>query len=312
MNPNAIRHLHDIASRQHGLFSIRQAEALGVTRWEVETAVTRGWLRAVRRSVYAVAGTAEGRWQPVMAAALAAGPGAAVSHRSAAAIHGFAGMIAGDLPELTIPFDCRRRLAGVRLHRSRSLAAEDLQVRRGVQLTTPIRTVIDIAGGTGDYLLGKVLDDGAIRRLWTPEAVADRLDRLGHSGRAGTIRLKALLDQRRGEGPQESELEQRVLRVLKRLKPQVPDPVVHYQRVLSGRVIDMDLAWPEHRIDGEIDGYLAHVQLSDFERDRTRANVLGAHEWHIVHWTSAMDDATIAEHILRHFGTDDALSGGHL
>jgi Transcriptional regulator, AbiEi antitoxin len=301
MDERVIRQLLAIARSQHGLIALRQAVALGVTKDAVDVAIARGWLRRVRRGVYAVSGAPPSRWEAVMAAALAAGPDAVVSHRSAATIHGFTGLIA-DLPELTVPHERRLQLAGVRIHRSRNLAPGDLETRRGVRLTTPVRTVIDITGTTSEYLLGRILDDGAIRRLWTADLVAARVEQLGGRGREGTVRLRRLLDDRRGEGHPEGHLEQKVLRVLKRAKDKIPPPVVHYRVVLGGRVFDMDLAWPEHRLDGEVDGYLAHSQRSDFERDRRRANVLGAHGWQMVQWTSTMDDEEIVAVVLPYLG----------
>lgn len=236
-----------------------------------------------------------------MAAALAAGPFAVISHLAAANIHRFSG-IGPSAPELTVPQARRVELSGVRVYRSQRLDPVDTEQRHGVRLTTPVRTVIDIAGSTGDYLLGKILDDGTIRRLWTPEVIACAVDRLGLSGRAGAPGLKRLLDIRMGEGPQDAELEQRVLRALRKRKDIVPDPVVHHRLVLADRVIDMDLAWPQYCIDGEIDGYLAHSQRSDFDRDRLRANLLEAHGWRLVRWTSVMDDDTIVAQVAPYFG----------
>jgi hypothetical protein len=302
MDRSLIRQLVGIARGQHGLITARQAMMIGITRDALASAVAQGWLRTVRRSVYAVSGAPESRWQAVMAAALAAGPDAVVSHRSAGAIHGFDGVI-DDFPELTVPNECRRRLANVRVHRSRLMAPEDVEARSSVHVTTPLRTVIDLAGSTSDYLLGKILDDGTVRRLWTPDLVASRVDMIGPAGRAGTARLKQLLDLRTGEGPQDGRLEQRVLRALKRFNGELPEPAIHYRVVLDGHVIDMDLAWPEYRIDGEIDGYHPHGQRSDFDRDRLRANLLVAHGWRLVHWTSTMNDEAIVAQILPYFGT---------
>jgi len=100
-----------------------------------------------------------------------------------------------------------------------------------------------------------------------------------------------------------SQLEQRVLRALKRVNGGLAEPAIHYRLVLDGRVIDMDLAWPDYRIDGEIDGFHAHSQRSDFDRDRLRANLLVAHGWRLVHWTSTMNDDAIVAQILPYFGT---------
>jgi hypothetical protein len=289
--------LYLLTASQHSLFTAGQAAALGLTAEALEAAVRKRRVRRVRRGVYAVNGPPPSRWEPVMAAALAAGREAIISHRSAAVIHGFYGVVA-DQPNLTVPMDCRRSLAGVRVHRSRQLDPKDIEERRGVRLTTPVRTVIDIAEWTGDHLLGRILDEGAINRLWTAERIADRIDRPGGAGKRGIVRLRRLLAQRTGEDSADSRLEQRVLRVL---KGNVPDPVPHYRLVLDRHVLDMDLAWPDRRIDGEIDGYRAHVQRSNFDRDRLRANLLGAYGWRQVHWTSSMDDETILAQVRRYF-----------
>jgi hypothetical protein len=237
-----------------------------------------------------------------MAAALAAGPDAVISHMAAANVHRFSGM-APSGPELTLPRARRVELSGVRVHRSERLDDVDVEHRKGVLITTPVRTVIDISGTTGDYLLGRILDSGAGRWLWTAETIAARLDDLGGSGQPGSARLRRLLGDRLGDGNQDNDLERRVLRVLKRMADKVPEPVTHYQLVLGPRVIDMDLAWPEYRIDGEIDGRESHIQRSDFDRDRLRANLLVAHGWRLVHWTSTMDDDTIAAQIIPYFGS---------
>jgi Transcriptional regulator, AbiEi antitoxin len=293
----ALAELHVAAASQHGLFTRAQAAGLGLTRETLAAAVERGWLRRVRRGVYAFNGVLPSRWECIMAAALAAGPDAVISHRSAAMIHRFNGVTA-DQPHLTVPMDRGRLLADVRVHRSRHLDPEDAEERNGVRITTPVRTVIDIADWTGDFLLGRILDEGAIDRLWTPERLSAGLDRTGTSGRSGTARLRRLLAERTGEGIADSRLEQRVLRVL---RGNVPDPVPHFQVVLGDSVLDMDLAWPERRIDGEIDGYRTHVLRSHFDRDRLRANLLAAHGWRQVHWTSSMDARTILAQVRPYF-----------
>lgn len=292
-----INRLQAVASTQHGLFTSRQAAELGASARALEYATHRGWLRSVRPGVYAFAGLPPMPWEAVMAAALAAGSGAAVAYTSAAVIHRFHG-IRPKTPELTVLGRCGTRMAGVRIHRTLHLPPSDLEQRRGIAVTTPIRTLIDITRGTSDYLIGRILDDGATRRLWRAEEIAWRLDQSRGAARYGTLRLRRMLDDRRGEGRTDSVLEQRVLRVL---RGKVPDPVLHHQEVLDDRVIDMDMAWLYLRLDGEVDGFDAHRQRTDFDRDRVRHNVLAAHGWRLVHWTSTMDDATIVAQILPFF-----------
>lgn len=256
----------------------------------LEWAAEQGWLIRVRRGVYLVAGVPASPWQPLMAATLAAGPKAVISHSSAAAIHRFYGIVESR-PELTVPLDRCPQLKGVRVHRSATLTTTDTEVRCGVRLTTPIRTVIDLAPRTSDSLLGLILDEGAIGRLWTADQVANRLAGLGRGGRIGTSGLRGLLAERLGEGMPHSQLEQRVSRVLKRA---VPPHKTHYTVVLDGVPIEMDLAWPEVKVDGEVDGFAVRAaSRTKFERQLRRENILAAHGWRIVHFTAHMDDATI-------------------
>src|ERR1700722_15639661 len=109
------RHVLDslrlLAANQHGLFTLRQARDLGATSSALRNAVARGWLRPVRRGVYAFAGRRPSAWESVVAASLAAGSAAVISHRSAAAIHGF--WAADTKPELTLPGPGHRSLEGV-------------------------------------------------------------------------------------------------------------------------------------------------------------------------------------------------------
>ncbi len=252
-----------LAAVQHGLVTTRQAAELGFTADMLRTAVMRGWLRPVRRGVYAVAGIPASDCQPIMAAVLAAGPKAAASHRSAAVIHGFDGIIA-ETPELVVPHGCRHQLPGVRVHRSRDLAPVDITVRYGIPVTAPIRTVVDLAPIIGDYLLGRILDEGAISRLWTAEQVQARSEGLATPGRTGINRLRSLLALRLGEGHPRSALEQHVWRVL---RPVVPEFKVNYAVTIEGQRVEMDLCWLVQQIDGEVDGLAVHGSRTKFEHE---------------------------------------------
>ncbi len=295
MKPLLIEQLMALAATQHGVVSTQQASALGVTPAMLRHAVRRGWLTPLRHGVYAVAGLPTSKWQPLMAAALAAGPDAVISHRSAAVIHGFHGLVAGT-PELSYRKRGGRRLSGVTIHRPRHLDNDDIEIQRGVRLTVPVRTVIDLAPIVGKELLGRILDEGAITRLWTAERVQARLDQMGSQGRSGTGRLRRQLALRLEEGNPDSRLEQHVIRVL---RPHVPPFKVRYADTFDGERIEMDLAWLDLKIDGEVDGMdVRSRSRTKFERDRLRANVLPRHGWRIVHFTSQMDDRTLLDQIL--------------
>ncbi|HSS12137.1 MAG TPA: type IV toxin-antitoxin system AbiEi family antitoxin domain-containing protein [Acidimicrobiales bacterium] len=283
-----------LASTQFSVFSVGQAAALGISPRALQRAADRGWLVPVRRGVYALAGHPTSGWQPLMAAALAAGPQAVISHAAAAAIHGFYGFLPGAV-ELTMPRDARLVMHGVTTHRSRDLTPEDILERRGVSVTSPIRTVIDIAATTHEHLLARILDEGAIRRLWIPERIGDRLSELRRCGRRGVSLLDKLLAVRRDEANPDSPLEQRVFRVL---KPRVPPFATHYQLTLDGITMILDLAFVEFRIAGEIEGHDVRARLrGTFDRGKVKANLLVAHGWRPVYFTWTMDDETMVRQV---------------
>ena len=289
MQTPQINQILSLASLQFGLFTAEQVEQFGVTRSMLQNAVARGWLRHERRGVFSVAGRPRSPWQPVYAAALAAGPPAMISCSSAAAINSIP-LIAMTNIELTVPSPMYRKLDGVRFHQSRTLLPDDAQIRHGVSITTPVRTLIDLAPRFDEGFLGKVVDEGTISRLWTPERISSRSDLLPR-GVPGLRKLERQLALRYHEGRPDSPLEQRILRVVKWV---FPGYVTHHQEVLEGEVIDMDIAWIQERIDGEIDGLTTRASSrTKFERTSRRENILQAHGWRIVHLTHGMNDETL-------------------
>ncbi len=213
-----------------------------------------------------------------------------VSHRAAALTHGFWGLADAE-PELTVPGTGSRRIEGVRIHRSTGFDADELISRSGVQITSAVRTLIDLAPSASEYLLPRIIDEGSIARLWTAEQVLERLDRFGKRPR-GTLRLRQLLAERMDEANPDSPLEQRVIRVL---KPWLPPFTVHHRVSLGGRIVELDVAWPEHQIAAEIDG--RHVRVASrtkFDSDRLRSNLLETSGWRVVHLTAGMDDLTLS------------------
>ena len=295
MNRILLSELQAVAATQFSLFSVGQAAALGVTARALQRASDRGWIVQVRRGIYAVAGHPPSPWQPLMAAALAAGPVGVISHSSAAAVHGFYGFVPRRPAELTARHGAHVVLEGVTTHRSRDLVPEDIAERRGVRVTSPIRTVIDIAASTNDHLLARVIDEGAIGLLWTPERIAHRLDDLRRCGRRGVLRLDRLLAARAGQPIPDSALERRVFRVL---KPRVPPFVTHFQLTLDGRALILDLAIEEFKIAGEVEGREVRARSRGaFDRGKLKANLLVAHGWRPVYFTSTMDDETLVRQV---------------
>ncbi len=147
-----------LADAQHGVVTRRQLELLGFSARAVGRRVEAGRLRPLHRGVYAVGHTAlrvEGRW---MAAVLACGDGAVLSHASAAAVWELRPIGSGAI-HVTVPGDPgRKKRAGIRVHRSRTLTPEQTTSHRGIPVTTPERTIVDLARTLSGRPLEQVLD----------------------------------------------------------------------------------------------------------------------------------------------------------
>lgn len=119
-----------IAEAQFGLFSTRQAASAGVSRHALHRACETGELRRVMRGIYALAGRGHSRWEAHLAVGLAVGGSGALSHESAAAIHG-SDFVATTLVEVTLMRALSNRFPGGTLVHRSGLAPEDLVSKRG-------------------------------------------------------------------------------------------------------------------------------------------------------------------------------------
>ena len=282
-----------VAEGQRGLFSTAQAIEIGVSYAQLHRALAGGLIRRVRHGVYAMLGSAPSRWEHIVAAALAAGPEAVVSHASAAAVHRFEygapGFECGGPAqiELTLPHDGYSRPPGVVVHRALDLASDDTVRKSGLLVTSSCRTLVDLAGRFGPALTERMLDEGLIQRRWTASEVSECLSRARENipGRTYLERLLSL----RAEGPAaDSILEARAFRALKVLKPFD----THFCTSVGNSAYVIDAAWPEHKVAAEIVGRAHRVaSRSAFDLERRKLNALAAEGWRVAHLTATMSDA---------------------
>ncbi len=285
-----------VAESQHGVILSSQIDRCGVSRKSVAVLVAGGILRRVRAGAYAVGGRPPSVWEDAAAAAMLAGGTAALSHATAATLHRLPLLAPSRSVELTVVAPQHPRLRGVAVHRVRRLDPLDVERRGGLDITTPARTVVDLAGRMDVALLARVVDEGSIKGLWSIDALVATVERSGTRGRDGTRSLHAVLSSRLGEPAADSTLEQRVIRLLSPFRPFE----TQYQVVLGGRVLLLDIAWPQWRIGVEADGWFVRSRSrAKFDVERHRGNLLAAHGWQIAHVTSAMDDATIFADVSR-------------
>lgn len=293
------RQLSKLARRQHGLVTLAQAAAAGVSpeavRWRVRTG---RWSR-VTPGVFALAGTA-GTWrQKTMAAVLAAGPGAVASHTTAAALYDlsccpFKGV------EITVPRGRSPRSKLAVVHTSTQLHSADVASIASIPVTRPARTLVDLAGRVDKTVLGEALDDALIRRLTTLERLKRRAKDLGGTGRDGTTALRAVLAAWAEGTMPEGVAEMRMVRRL--VANGLPKPILQHEvRDPGGRfVARLDAAYPEVKVGLEMNGFRWHGTPRAFSRDPARLRRLAALGWLILPCTPvdlAGDGAELAEQV---------------
>ncbi len=265
--------LADLAGRQHGVVARRQLLGLGMTGRMVERRLRCGRLHPLHRGVYAVghlAVTARGRW---LAAVLAAGAGAVLSHRSAAALWGVRATAAA-LIDVTVPHG-RAARAGLRRHEI-PLADDERTLCDGIPVTSPARTLFDLAAVLAPHALERAAAQAEAQRLAGAASLAAVLQR--HAGRTGAPAVRALLASGALDaGITRSALEERFLEFLD--AHGLPRPQLNRALAVGGRTIEADCVWPGRRLIVELDSRAFHDTGAAFERDRERDRALLAHGW---------------------------------
>jgi len=242
------------------------------------------WARVLPK-VYRLVGAPSPTEQRSMAAALWAGDGAVVSHGAAGVIWGIDD-VRGPKPELWVPVPRNPRTWDVVVHRGPRLDSVDCTTFGVMPITTPVRTLIDVAGRLEHDRLLAAMESVFRRKLGTAEQLAARLGALRDSGRPGVGRLSALFEERAGGRPLESVLEAKVWRLLCRTGLPLPER----QRWVSlpGGRYRLDFAWPEHKVGLECDGWEHHGRRASFDADRARLAEFAAARWRILPVTWAI------------------------
>jgi Protein of unknown function (DUF559)/Transcriptional regulator, AbiEi antitoxin len=275
-----------VARRQYGVITREQMRRLGLGEHGIAERIRTKRLLRLHRGVYAVGHDAlkpEARW---LAAVLACGDGAVLSHASAAAHWGIRGSAAATI-DVTVPVRSgRTSQRGIRVHRSGRLGATETTVREGVPTTTVERTLLDLADTLPAQALKRTIAEAEYRGLLDMTSLIAVVQ--DNPGRRGQRVLK--IAQAEPEWTR-SELEDRFLGLVERMN--LPRPLVN--ATVEG--YEVDFFWPEARLIVELDGFAAHGTRSAFERDRRRDRRLISAGFRIVRVTSAAlsyDEAGIA------------------
>jgi predicted transcriptional regulator of viral defense system len=273
-----------LAARQHGVGSLAHLIAFGLSRNSVSRRVNAGRLHRLHQGVYAVGHkrlTQRGRW---MAAVLAGGESARLSHRSAAVLWGLLPARGGT--HVTTPTNKHNR-DGIEFH-SQSLQLDEVTTHDGIPVTTVARTLLDIAATERDQL-ERAFNEAEYRRLWDEVGVRQLVER--YPRRPGAPALSTL-GNAGARGITREELEHRFQALVEKFE--LPRPMLNAELELEpGRWIRLDAMWTGARLIVELDSRAAHDTTSRFDGDRERDRILALAGWRVVRltWKHLTNDA---------------------
>jgi very-short-patch-repair endonuclease len=272
-----------LLSHQHGVVAKEQLRALGFSDAAIEHRLGIGRLHLVERGIYAVGRpnlTREGRW---MAAVLACGSTACLSHASAAALWGFGRVSHGPI-DVSVLVRSRSRRSTIRLRSRPSLKVSEITLRRGIPVTTPIQTLIDLATELSPSRLERAVNEADKLDLVDPESLRVALE--DHAGEPGVRPLRELLDQLTFR-LSDSELEVRFRRLAGAAG--LPPPLTKHP--LNG--FEVDFYWPDLGLVVETDGFRYHRTASAQTRDALRDQT---------HTAAGLTTLRFSHHQVRHEG----------
>jgi very-short-patch-repair endonuclease len=274
---------------------------LGLTKHAVRRRVESKRLHPLYRGVYAVGHDALTPDSRRLAAVLACGPGALLSHRAAGAAQRL--LPSSPQSEITVPHG-RKSKPGIVIHRSRLIHPDDRSSVRGIPVTSVARTLVDLADVLNEERLARAVHEAEVQRVFdlgAVQAVAARLP-----GRKGMHKLSRVLAAYRPE-PHflRSEAERRFKQLCERHS--LPQP--QFNVYIAGQ--ELDAWWEDVQIAVEIDGAEVHHTRRAFQEDRARDRRLAAQAIRVVRVTSRDldDDARLAAE-LRAIRAAAALAAG--
>ncbi|HVD86307.1 MAG TPA: type IV toxin-antitoxin system AbiEi family antitoxin domain-containing protein [Solirubrobacterales bacterium] len=246
--------------RQHGVLTRAQLLELGFSPKAIKHRIGTGRLHPVARGVYAVGRRQldrEGRW---MAAVLASGPGAALSHRSAADLWGF-GKEHPDYIDVSLRRTSQSRLDGLRCHRRPSLPSHELTTRLNIPLTQPVRTFLDLTTVAGPKMVERAINEADKLDVIDADVLRRALD--AHTGEPGVRPLRRILDKHTFRlSDDELEVLFRPLATAAGLPTPLTKQIVNR--------FEVDFFWPDLGLVVETDGWRYHRTPSAQTRDALR------------------------------------------
>jgi very-short-patch-repair endonuclease len=300
---HAPKAISELAERQHGVIATAQLYSLGLSETQIAVRVRNGWLHRVHRGVYSVGRrslTPNGHW---MAAVLASGESAVLSHQAAGELWEVRRLTlrSGRKPSIDVTVRGGRGArgrGGIVVHRSPTLLDEEVATREGIPVTTPARTLLDLATVLPRRQLERAMDEAERLNICNEDDLEAIVGE--HRGRAGAGILGAMLrDHRAGATATRNDLEEKFLALCRRYRfpqPGVNVPLLDYV---------VDFLWPEACLVVEVDGRETHGTRRAFQADRDRDGRLAVAGYRVLRftwWDVTRRPAVVADRVRRLLG----------
>jgi very-short-patch-repair endonuclease len=256
------RAVAELARRQKGVVARRQLLQLGVSPRTIDTWLGSSRLHLLHRGVYLLGHASPPTGAQEMAAILACGSRSAISHASAAALLAIS-QRQPEIVEVTVVARRPPNRPGIRVHQTTFLQpGRDVRTRDGIPVTSPARTILDLAARLPIGELERMVAEAQVLRLVRRRELVEQLEL--HPRRRGTRALRTLLEAEDRPARTRSRAERKLLRLVRSarlLSPQVNAKVGPYE---------VDLLWRDANLVVEFDSWMAHSNRRAFEADRSR------------------------------------------
>lgn len=274
-----------LARRQHGVVARRQLREVGFSDRAIDRRLERSQLHEVFRGVFVFGPRRIGRNGRWMAAVLASGDGAVLSHRSAARFWRLL-PLAVESVDVTRP-GRRVRRHGIIGHRS-DLQGDEWLVEDEIPVTSPFRTIFDLAAVVDKRTLERASHEAEVRELRDRVSLPMLLER--YPGRRGARNVRAMLGSGEPVGITRNDFEEAFLALVDACG--LPRPRMNADLAVRGRFIEIDALWEHERLAAELDSRGVHGTKKRFESDRLRDRILVAEGWRTmrVTWRQLQDE----------------------
>jgi very-short-patch-repair endonuclease len=286
-----------IAGAQRNLITLDQLAALGIGRNAIEHRLASGRWQRLHKGVYLIGPAPPTLPARARAAVFSCGEGSVLSHRTAAGLWSL--LPAGDELHVSVAGRNPGLRRGIRIHRVTDLPPDQLTIRDDLPLTTPARTICDLAATEPLRDVEAALAEARIHRLATDRQIKAVIQRA--RTRPGAPIIRTLLRQEDDSGYTRSKAERRLRDLIHQAALERP----LFNAPLLGYVVDA--LWPKQRLIVEVDGYTYHSHRAAFERDRRRDQRLIAAGYRVVRvtWIQLRDRpietiTTIAQALAQH------------